>query len=84
VAGVVPSQTTLSLREGWNLVSFPSVTHSYPVFDFKMDTGAVRVEGYDPAPPYHLRVLGDADLLQAGEAYWVRVEADVDWIVEAS
>lgn len=84
VAGVVPAQTTIHLYDGWNLVSFPSFNSSYTVYDLKMDTGAVRVEGSDPAPPYHLRVLGDAEVLLAGEAYWMRVVADTDWIVEVS
>ncbi len=84
VAGIVPAQTTIHLYEGWNLVSFPSFNSSYTVYDLKMDTGAVEAEGYDPAPPYHLRVLGDAEVLLAGEAYWVRVLADTDWIVEVS
>ena len=84
VAGVVPTQTTIHLYEGWNLLSFPSFNSSYAVYDLRMDTGALRVEGYDPTPPYHLRVLGDADVLQAGYGYWVRVEANMDWIVEVS
>ncbi len=84
VAGIVPAQTTIHLHEGWNLVSFPSFNSSYTVYDLKMDTGALRVEGYDPAPPHFLGVLGDAEVLQAGYGYWVRVDADVDWIVEVS
>ncbi|MEE9505726.1 MAG: NosD domain-containing protein, partial [Thermoplasmata archaeon] len=84
VAGIVPPQTTIHLYEGWNLVSFPSFNSSCTVYDLRMDTGALRVEGYDPAPPYHLRVLGDADVLQAGYGYWVKVESDVDWIIEVA
>jgi len=81
VAGVVPAQTTIHLHKGWNLVSFPSFNSSYTVYDLGMDTAAVRVEGYDPAPPYFLRVLLDSDVLRAGRAYWVRVQADVVWTV---
>ncbi len=85
VTGVVPTQTTIRLYEGWNLVSFPSFKSSYRVWDLKAATGAVRVEGYDSAPPYFLRVLlVDADVLLAGEGYWVKAEADTDWIVEVS
>ncbi len=84
VAGVVPAQTTIHLYEGWNLVSFPAFNTSYTVYDLKTDTGGLRVEGYDPSPPYHLRVLGDAEVLLAGYAYWVKVGADVDWIVKVS
>ncbi len=84
IAGIVPAQTTIHLYEGWNLVSFPSFNSSYAMYDLRMDTGALHVEGYDPTPPYHLRVLGDADVLQAGYGYWVKVQADADWIVEVS
>ena len=84
VAGVVPAQTKIPLHKGWNLVSFPSFSFSYTAYDSMEDTGAVRVEGYDPAPPYHSRVLADADLLQAGYGYWVKVQVDADWIVEVS
>ena len=82
-AGVVPVQTTIHLYEGWNLVSFPSFNSSYTVYDVKM-MGAMRMEGYDPLPPHHLRVLADAEVLQAGYGYWVKVQADADWIVEVS
>ncbi len=84
VAGTVPAQTTIHLYEGWNLVSFPSFNASYSVADLKAEIGATRVEGYDLAPPYFLRVLGDAEVLQAGYAYWVKMDIDVDWIVEVS
>ena len=84
VAGVVPAQTVIRLVAGWNLVSFPSFNTPYTVADLKAEVGATRVEGYDRAPPYYLRVLGDEEMLLAGEAYWVRVDTDVDWIVEVS
>ncbi|MFQ6106117.1 MAG: hypothetical protein ACE5QF_00810 [Thermoplasmata archaeon] len=84
VAGVVPAQTTIHLHEGWNLVSFPSFNSSYTVGDLKAETGALRVEGYDPAPPHHLRVLGDAEMLLPGHGYWVRVSVEMDWIVSVA
>ena len=81
VAGIVPAQTPIHLYEGWNLVSFPSVNVSHTVGDMKASLPVERVEGFDPAPPYFLRVLSDSDVLLAGRAYWVRVQADVEWIV---
>jgi hypothetical protein len=84
VAGIVPAQTTIHLNEGWNLVSFPSFNTPYTVADLKIETGSTRVEGFDPAPPHHLRVLGDGEMLQAGYGYWVNVDAETDWIVELS
>jgi hypothetical protein len=84
LTGVVPVQTTIHLCEGWNLVSFPSFSTSYSVAVLKVEIGVTRVEGYDSSPPYHLRVLGDGEILQAGYGYWVKVESDADWIVEVS
>ncbi len=84
VAGIVPAQTTIHLYQGWNLVSFPSFDATYTVAALKVEIGATRAEGYDFVPPYYLRALGDTEMLLAGEAYWVRVDADVDWIVEVS
>ncbi|MCK4366765.1 MAG: right-handed parallel beta-helix repeat-containing protein [Thermoplasmata archaeon] len=81
VAGVVPPQTTIHLHEGWNLVSFPSMNASFTVSHLKTSVPVVRVEGFDPAPPYFLRVLSDSDALLAGRAYWVKVQADVVWTV---
>ena len=81
VAGVVPAQTTIHLIQGWNLVSFPSVNATYTVADLKTETGATRVEGYDLTPPYFLRVMSDAEALQVGYGYWVKVEAEVVWTV---
>lgn len=85
IAGVVSPQPTIYMRTGWNLVSFPSFNMAFSVKDLKATIGATRVEGCDPAaPPNFLRVLGDVEMLQAGEAYWVRVGADVDWMVKVS
>ena len=83
VAGIVPVQTEIQLRAGWNLVGFPSFSTTYTVADLKADTGATRVEGYDPAsPPYFLREMLDSDILLAGEGYWVFVPANVFWTVQ--
>ncbi|MFQ5885571.1 MAG: hypothetical protein ACE5IO_10790, partial [Thermoplasmata archaeon] len=85
LAGIVPAQTTIHLRTGWNLVSFPSFSIAFSVMNLKAEVGATRVEGLDPAaPPNFLRVLGDAQVLQAGRAYWMKVDFDVGWTVEVS
>lgn len=84
VAGIVPTQTVIYLREGWNLASFPSFATLYTISDLKAEVGATRVEGYESVSPYYLRVLGDAETLQSGYGYWARVETDTVWIVEDS
>ncbi len=84
VAGVVPAQTEIHLYNGWNLVSFPSFNTTYAVSDLIADTGTTRVEGYDPVSPYCLKVLGPAEVLETGFAYWVKVDADTVWTVEVA
>jgi hypothetical protein len=57
---------------------------SFTVADMKASVAVERVEGFDPAPPYFLRVLSDSDVLLTGRAYWVKAQADVVWTVEVS
>jgi len=54
------------------------------VYDLKMDTGAVRMEGYRSTPPYYLKVLGDTEVLQVGYGYWVKVADERTWVVVSS
>ena len=87
VAGIVPAQSTIHLHKGWNLIGFPSLNTSYTVADMKAEVGGTRVEGFESMPvfpPYYLRVLGDAEAIQTGYGYWVRVESDTTWTVEVS
>lgn len=80
VAGSVPQSTQMSLKQGWNLVSFPSFNDSYSVADLKTDTNAIRVEGFDSlSGPYFLRAMLDLELLAAGHAYWVYATQDCVW-----
>ena len=84
VAGMVPTQTAIHLYKGWNLVGFPSFNPTYSVSDLNAGVGPTRVEGFDPLPPYYLRVLPDAEVPQAGHGYWVKVDTDTVWTVNIS
>lgn len=85
IAGMVPLTTTVQLRPGWSLVSFPSFSSTYTVGNLKAETGATKVEGFDSqAPPYHLRVMNDGEFLQAGHSYWIYIESDRIWTVTNS
>ncbi|TET91696.1 MAG: hypothetical protein E3J35_01270, partial [Methanomassiliicoccales archaeon] len=82
VAGTVPQSTQISLKTGWNLVTFASFNDSYSVADMKVDLNATRVEGVDPlSSPYFLRAMLDSDFLEAGHAYWVYVTQDCVWVL---
>ncbi len=80
LAGVVPTNISISLVVGWNLVGFPSFNPA-SVSDLYAQPGFTRVEGYDFLPPYFLRVLEGSDELQAGYGYWVRTSEHVVWSV---
>ena len=83
VAGLVPGSSSIPLYSGWNLVGFPSFSTTYTVADLKAETGATRVEGYDPSsPPYFLREMLDSDILQAGEGYWIHMSLNGIWTVQ--
>lgn len=82
VAGLVPSSTNIQLFAGWNLVGLPSFNATYVVADLKAETGATRVEAFDPnTSPYFLKEMQDSDILLAGEGYWVYVPSDVVWVL---
>ncbi|MFQ6128224.1 MAG: PQQ-binding-like beta-propeller repeat protein, partial [Thermoplasmata archaeon] len=82
IAGLVPTETRVDLKAGWNLVGFPSFDSSFRVMDLKAQVGADRVEGFDSlVSPHFLEILGDSDTLQPGFGYWVRVESDTTWSI---
>lgn len=78
IAGLVPQETTIHLVVGWNFVGYPSFMDRTI-----LDTLSVhyqRVESYDPTnTPWFLMLLGDSDLMTAGEGYWIHVSEDYDW-----
>ncbi len=82
VAGLVPWSTGIYLKTGWNLVGFPSFNTTYTIGDLKAQTGAARVEGFDPlSSPYFLKELGNSEIMKPGYGYWVWVDADITWTV---
>jgi len=81
VEGDEPTSTNIPLYAGWNLVSYPSLTHDV-VANALWGTGADSVEVFDPAEPYLIREVGPTYLMQPGEGYWVHVPADTIWTVD--
>ncbi len=80
VAGMVPHETVINLVVGWNFVGYPSF------FDRTvMETIVVHhqtTEAFDPTdPPWYLQRLSDADLMTAGEGYWIHVSEDFSWVL---
>ncbi len=83
VAGIVPLSTAIQLRVGWNLIGFPSFNSTFTVSDLKSATSSSRVEGfYQSSSPYHLRVVEDTEVLQAGQGYWVWVDVGIVLLID--
>lgn len=82
VGGVVPSNVTIDLRKGWNLVGFPSFEGNYTLADLRAVVPVERAEGFDAsAPPFFLRVLQDSDSFRTGFGYWIRASGNAPWVV---
>jgi len=84
LTGYPERSTILNLRQGWNMVGYPSFNTSYTVADLKAATGlpGVIVETFDAnAAPYYLQKAPDSFKLAAGEGYWVFVPSDVPLII---
>ncbi|MCK4444139.1 MAG: hypothetical protein KAW09_06320 [Thermoplasmata archaeon] len=80
VRGTQPTTTEIHLKKGWNMVGFPSSSTTYTIADLKAESGAVRVEGFDPdAEPYYLKELPESYTMRAGEGYWIHVASDCLW-----
>jgi hypothetical protein len=70
VAGLVPSSTQMSLREGWNLIGYPGL-QPRAIGDVLAGVSCRTVEGYAPVAPYYLRQLLASDSMEPGGGYWV-------------
>jgi hypothetical protein len=80
IAGLIPQSIDISLRTGWNLVSYPSFIDRQ-VSDALSGLSYVRVEGFDPSSPSGLMNMNDTDYMSAGMGYWIKVSLDDTWTV---
>jgi hypothetical protein len=81
VTGYRPAATSILLRTGWNLVSYPSLMPR-TVAEALAGTGYDAVEGYNGTNPYHISPLTGSEMMAPGNGYWVHVPADTLWIVD--
>ncbi len=82
-AGTVPTPSiAIQLEAGWNLIGYPSFSTTYTLADFIADTGATRVETFDPLDPYHLRTMTNAaETFMPGSGYWAWIPNPTTWNV---
>src|SRR3989441_321346 len=79
LVGLLPGVSQIRLCAGWNLIALPGFASGVTVQSVKVSTGASLVMGFDPAGPYHVRSLSDADMLAPGAGYWIEVPVGVTW-----
>ncbi len=74
---------------GWNLVAYPYAERSKTTADIEMDLfsgcsqyvpGSLTI--FDPTNPYYVKTLNGTEVLQPGDAFWVRIWADCVWTVD--
>jgi hypothetical protein len=81
VTGLLPTTTQISLRAGWNLVGYPTLSTSMTVGNAFWGTGADIVEVFDQSAIYRTKVVGPSYVMKPGEAYWVHCAADSIWTI---
>jgi hypothetical protein len=81
VCGVVPANTQIQLKTGWNLVSYPSL------FIRTRDDALSSISGmYTKVYFYNVtsgrdEVLGPSDMMHPGYGYWIHVHTNCVWEV---
>ena len=84
VKGTAPTDTTISLEQGWNMVSYPSST----VGDgMELPIEVVKVGYFNASQEYNLayatdKTSVDAVTLNPGEGYWLYCSSAITWTVE--
>ena len=81
IYGKVPVSTAIQLYEGWNLVSYPSMTPETVANAF-WGISVIRVEAFDPNEEYDVIEAGPGYVMQPGEGYWVYAAVDTVWVVD--
>jgi hypothetical protein len=81
ITGLLPTTSQISLRAGWNLVGYPTLSTNMTVGNAFWGTGANIVEVFDQSATYRTKVVGPSYVMKPGEAYWVHCAADSIWTV---
>jgi hypothetical protein len=81
IAGKVPTLTHISLKAGWNLVGYPSLTERTRDDALASISGSYnKVEFYNTTTDKE-EGLGPSDLMYPGYGYWIHATSDCVWDV---
>jgi hypothetical protein len=79
--GPEPTQTSINLYSGWNLVGYPTLNDTETIGNAFWGTGADRVEINNATAPYRIKEVEPTYIMSPGEGYWVHVVADATWVI---
>ncbi|MCK4757030.1 MAG: exo-alpha-sialidase [Thermoplasmata archaeon] len=82
LSGIIPTNTQIPLKAGWNLVGYPTLNNSVTVGEAFFGTGATRVEVCNTSQAYNQMEVMSTYIMRPGEGYWVKVPADSIWVVD--
>ncbi|MCK5038626.1 MAG: hypothetical protein KAS16_05955, partial [Thermoplasmata archaeon] len=75
VGGTITSGGGIAVQAGWSIIGWATTEDgTYSLLDLKNDNlgiGITNVERFDPAQPYDLVNMLDAEFFFQGQAYWV-------------
>ncbi len=79
--GKVSPQVDISLKSGWNLVGYPSLTDRLRNDALSSISGKYNmVERFDTTKDREVR-LKDSDFLQSGDAHWIHATQNCVWTI---
>jgi hypothetical protein len=79
VTGTVQTTTQITLKAGWNLVSYPSLTSRTRDVALSSISGSYnKVEFYNPISGKE-EALAPNDIMSPGNGYWIHATADCTW-----
>jgi len=81
INGELPSYTNITLKAGWNMVGYSSLTER-TISEALNGTGYDCVEGFNASDPELISELDDSYLMRPGEGYLVHVPVDTVWTMD--
>lgn len=82
ITGIVPMETSILLKPGWNLVGYPSNNNSRTVGECLTGIQYDRIQGFNETLQYRLQDLTSGDIMHPWSGYWLHLNSYYLWTVE--
>lgn len=85
ITGELPTSTTITLRKGWNLVGYPSLTTQSLTEALSSISGKYNVifhyDRTDVSDPWKRDLDGDLTEMEPDKGYWIHAKEDCNWVI---